>query len=140
MSGSPTLDLQGAIVARLKATPAVAAIVGDRVYDFVPRREDGVISAEFPFVAFAGDDTLQDDVDCVVGYDISLTLDVWSRAVGYPEARRLAAVVAKALHNWPAPLQSHKLVTLQHRQTLMLRDPDGLTSHGVIRLRATVTE
>lgn len=136
---SPSLELQGAIVARLKADVSLAAIVGPRIFDHVPRAPGGAVTAEFPFVNVADGDVLQDDATCVTGYEITLTIEVWSRAVGFPEAKRIAHAVAASLHNWDAPLPTNRCIALRHRQTRMFRDPDGLTSHGVLEFVANVT-
>lgn len=131
---SPSLELQGAIVARLKADTALAALIGARVYDDVPD------NAPFPYVNFARDDVLQDDATCVTGYEVNFGVDVWSRGVGFVEAKKIAHAVAKSMHNWDAPLPTHTVITLQHRQTRVFRDADGLTSHGVVEFVALITE
>lgn len=137
---SPSLELQGAIVTRLKADAALAALIGVRVYDHVPRGAAGAVTADFPFVGIADDDVLQDDATCVTGYEITMNLDVWSRKPGFVEAKQIAHTVVKSLHNWDVPLATNLCITLQHRQTRTFRDPDGLTTHGVIELVARVTE
>ncbi len=131
---SPALELQGAVVARLKADAALNVLVSARVYDNVPP------DASLPYVNFARDDVVQDDATCVTGYEINFGVDVWSDGVGYVEAKKIAHAVVKALHNWDASLPTHSVVTLQHRQTRMFRDEDGLTSHGVVEFVANVTE
>jgi hypothetical protein len=131
------LELQAAIVAALKASAEVAAIVGARVYDNVPRAADE-ITATFPFVALSGWQSITEDAECVDGEDITVTLDVWSRAVGMPEAHRLAAAVKAALHNAELILDETALVSIEHESTLTLRDPDGLTTHAVLDFRAFV--
>ncbi|EAQ34481.1 gene transfer agent-like protein [Nitrobacter sp. Nb-311A] len=131
---SPSLELQGVIVARLKADMALSTLIGGRVYDNVP--ED----APFPYVNFARVDILQDDATCVTGYEINFGVDVWSRGVGFVEAEKIAHAVAKSMHNWDATLATYTVITLQHRQTRVFRDADGLTSHGVVEFVAIVTE
>ena len=116
----------------------MAAIIGARVYDHVPRGATGAVTAEFPFVAIAGWQEITDDVDCVGGSDITVTIDAWSRAVGAPEAHRLAAAVKAALHNADLSLTDNALVSFEHESTLTLRDPDGLTTHAVLDFRAFV--
>lgn len=137
---SPSLELQVAIVTRLKADAAVSAIVGTRIYDHVPRGVGGAVTADFPFIGIADSHELQDDATCVTGYEVALSLDIWSRKPGYVETRQIAHAVVKSTHNWNASLPTNRLVTLEHRQTRMFRDPDGLTSHGVVDLVALVTE
>jgi len=137
---SPSLELQGAIVTRLKADVALTALIAKRVYDHVPRGSNGAVTADFPFVGIADDDVLQDDATCQTGYEITMNLDVWSRKPGFVEAKQIVHAVVKSLHNWGAELATNRLITLQHRQTRMFRDPDGLTSHGVVEFVARVTE
>ena len=59
MPAAPDLELQGAVVARLKAEPAVTAIAAGRVYDQPPLLPERV----FPYVSFGPSDTLEDDAD-----------------------------------------------------------------------------
>lgn len=123
---SPTLELQGAIVTRLKAQPAVTALIGQRIYDDVPAQP------VFPYVSFGPSDELTEDAECIEGFEISMQIDVWSRSVGFPEARQIADAVRQALHGYEFNLTSNALVTFQHRITRMFRDPDGLTNHAAL--------
>jgi hypothetical protein len=127
---SPSLELQVAIVSRLKATHAVTALIGDRVFDNVPDQ------ANFPYVTVGEGDETSDDVDCVEGFEISLDIDVWSRDVGYPEAKNISDAVRRALKSPALTIPTNALVYFQHRQTRFLRDPDGLTSHAVMTFEA----
>lgn len=127
---SPSLELQVAIVSRLKATPAVTAVIGDRVFDNVP--ED----ADFPYVTVGDGDETSDDVDCINGFEISLDIDVWSRDVGFPEAKTISDAIRRALTSPDITIPTNALVYFRHRQTRFLRDPDGLTSHAVMTFEA----
>lgn len=126
------LELQGVIVAALKADATVAGLVGSRVYDSVPP------GAVFPYISYGPCDTLTDDADCITGLDVFIQLDCWSRSVGYPEVKKISDAVRDALHDKPLSLTVNALVFLEHRQTRTLRDPDGLTSHAAISLQASV--
>ncbi len=137
---SPSLELQGAIVDRLKADVALIGLIAERVYDHVPRGSNGAVTADFPFVGMADSHELRDDVLCQHGWEIIFSFDAWSRKPGFVEARQIVHAMVESLHNWDAPLPTNRLITLQHRQTRMFRDPDGLTSHGVVEFVAHVTE
>jgi hypothetical protein len=130
----PDLELQGVIVQTLRADPAVTALVAQRIYDRVP--ED----SPFPYIAYGPSDSVEADAECIPGVDISVQIDVWSRAVGYPEAKRIAAAVRAALHDADLVLAENALVTIQHRQTINQRDPDGLTSHSFLMFAAYVEQ
>lgn len=129
----PSLDLQGAIVTALKADGDVAALVGARIYDRIPPAPD------FPYVSYGSDQVLQDDPgDCGAGYEVFVTLDVWSRAVGQPQMKRIGGAIRSRLHDAELDLDGNRLVLLEHRGTRYLDDPDGLTHHGVLEFRALV--
>ena len=129
---SPSLELQGVIVARLKGDGAVRALVADRVYDAVPK------DAGFPRVALGATDETSDDAECIEGLAISLQIDCWSQEVGFPEARKMSDAVRRALHEADLTLTDNALVTIAHRQTRIFRDPDGLTSHAAMTFDAFV--
>jgi hypothetical protein len=131
---SPSLELQSAILARLKVVPAVTALIDGRVYDQVPA------SAAFPYVSFGPTDELTEDTNCRNGFDISLQIDCWSRAVGFPEVKRVSDAVRAALHDHDFTLTDNALVYFRHRQTRVFRDQDGLTSHAVLTFEAFVEQ
>lgn len=136
---SPTYELQGAIVQRLKSNPALSSIIGGRVYDDVPRK-NGEVSAQFPYVSFGPVDETSDDATCITGFEISIQLDVWSRAQGFPECRQIVDLVRRALLIEELELSVNSLVDFTHRQTMTMRDPDGITSHGVLNFVALVEQ
>jgi len=128
----PDLELQGEIVKRLKADPAVTALVAGRIYDSVPS------TATFPYVSYGPSDLVSDDADCITAYSGFHQLDAWSRGVGYPEVKKIAEAVRVALHDAPIVLPTNALVFIEHRSTRYVRDPDGLTSHAVIQLETVI--
>jgi len=128
------LEIQGAIVARLKADPAVAALVNGRVYDAVPA------GAAMPYVTLGPCDSVDDDAECITGLIVAQQIDVWSRGVGFPEAKKIVDAVRAALHGQEAalPLATNAMTYFEHRNSRISRDPDGLTSHGVLSFEAAV--
>jgi hypothetical protein len=135
---SPALELQGAIVARLKTDPSVIALLNGRVYDDVPSDETRKekTGASFPYVSMGPRDELSDDADCVTGFEIALQIDVWSRAVGFPEAQSIADAVRKSLVEYEFPEMENPIVLFRHDQTRLFRDPDGLTTHAAMAFEA----
>ncbi|MBX5279130.1 DUF3168 domain-containing protein [Rhizobium sp. NLR13a] len=129
---SPDLELQGSIVARLKADAILSALIGSRVYDQPPE------GATFPYFTIGEAQFLRDDATCVSGGQVYLTMHAWSRAVGFPEVKRIADAVAESLHLAPLTLATNHLISINHRQTRVFRDADGLTSHAVIEFVAYV--
>jgi hypothetical protein len=131
---NPELELQGAIVARLKADPAVTALVAGRVYDSVPQ------NAAFPYITIGPVDSVGFDPDCITGLEIAQQIDCWSRAVGFPECKKITDAVRAALHDREAdmPLASNAMAFFEHRTTRIVRDPDGLSSHGILGFEASI--
>jgi hypothetical protein len=128
---SASLALQGAIVAALKADAAVAAIVAGRIFDIIPP------GAQMPYISLGEDQVLPDGGDCFDAYDIRSAIHLWSRKVGMPEVKRLAAAVDAALGDELA-VPGHFIIECGVTDTRFLRDPDGLTSHAVLSLQTLI--
>jgi len=129
---SVELELQGAFVTRLKADAPLTTLISGRVYDQPPS------PVTFPYVTIGEAQTLRDDATCVSGGRVYLTMHAWSTTVGFPEVRRVADAVVESLHLAPIALATNHLISLNHRQTRVFRDSDGLTSHAVIDFVAYV--
>jgi hypothetical protein len=125
-----SLELQGAIVARLKADATLAAIIGTRVYDLPPA------APTFPYVTLGEDQTIPDRGDGYEGSDVSLTLHAWSKGTGFPEVKRMVAAIRASLTNAPLSLSGHRLVNIEFEDSRVLRDPDPAISHGVLTFLA----
>lgn len=132
----PSLDLQGAVVKALKADAGVKAIVGAGVFDTVARKPDGSPNVPFPYIALGDTQMLPEFAECTDAATNFVALHLWSRAVGFPEVKRLGAAVIKALHDTTLTLASGTLQSLLLNSSHYLRDPDGLTSHAVLTFEA----
>lgn len=133
----PSLLLQGAIVTALKADTAIRALCGappaTRIYDAVPP------APTFPYVSVGDGQVLGDDTeDCGDGSEVNIQVDAWSRAVGYPEVKQIAAAVRSALKAIPM-LSGFTVSVVEFQQCQYLRDPDGLTRHAAIQFRYLIT-
>lgn len=121
----PAYALQAALVAKLKT---VSSPAGTRVYDTVPA------SATFPYVTVGPSELQPTDEDC---FDVSenfVQIDVWSRAVGFPEAKQIAGAIRSALHEQSLTISGQVCDWMHVRQIAYSRDPDGLTSRARIDL------
>lgn len=131
---SPSLELQEAITVALKSDSELITLIGQRVYDRVPA------NPRFPYVTHGPVDELSDDADCIVGFDITLQLDVWSREVGFAESKKIADAIRRTLRDAALTLSENALVTFGHEQTQHFRDPDGITNHGVVVFNSIVEQ
>jgi hypothetical protein len=96
----PSLQLQKAIVARLKTDAAVTAIVNGRIYDAVP---PGAVK---PYVSFGPFQLLPEHGDCLDGGEAIVTLDGWAAGPDTVQIKQLGAALATALDTSPAVLVS----------------------------------
>jgi hypothetical protein len=117
--------LQQAIFDALTAYPGMPA-----VYDDVPT------NAEYPYVALGEDTHIPFDTDDSLGAESTLTIHVWSRYRGKKEAKDIQALVYAALTRQALYVEDHDLITIEFEYSDVTLDPDGITRHGVQRLRS----
>lgn len=124
----PSLAVQGALVARLKA---LATAAGSRVFDRVEKDRD------FPYITVGPGQTVPMDETCWDASEVFAQVDVWSRAVGFPEAKVIAGAIRIALHDQALTIPDHICDRVEVRSIDFSRDPDGLTSRARIDLLIT---
>lgn len=125
----PSLPLQDALVAALRADGALPAVVGGRVFDQAPA------NPIFPYVTLGDGQVLPDKAECIDGVEIFLQVDVWSRKVGYAEAKQIAAAAIAALDDQALTVAGFNVTVFELSSVQYLRDPDGLTRHAAITFR-----
>lgn len=122
-------EIQQAIYSALIAgTP----LCGGRVYDSVPE------NPTFPYITIGEENTVDDGNTCDDGWDVYADVHVWSRGVGFPEAKRVMAEARDRLAGIWA-ISGHTLIAAEVERTGVFRDPDGLTSHGVLSVKFIIT-
>lgn len=126
-----TLPVQAAIVAALKAYAPLTSIVGSRVYDNVPN------GAQKPYVSIGPTQFLPASGECIDGGDVVIQLDGWSEGPTSVEAKQIGAAIIARLRNFAEALEDGaRLVDFQIEQARYLREPDGVTQHAVVIVRA----
>lgn len=126
----PSLELQAALVAALKGvSPHIA---GSRIYDAVPA------NPVFPYVTLGDCQVLPDKADCIDGTEVYPVIDVWSRAVGYPEAKGIVKQILAVLDDQPISISGFSAIVFQFDRVDYLRDPDGLTRHASITFHGLI--
>lgn len=128
---SPDLELQGAIVARLRGYAPLTSLIGQKVYDKPPE------GASEPYLEIGEAYCLRSDAECVDGQEVRLTLHAWSvYSGGFMEVKQIADAVVAALHQHPMALPTNRLISINHRITRTFRDADGVRSHATIEFVA----
>lgn len=133
---SLSAELQKAVRDALKADSALMALVND-VYDRVPADP---FAAKTAYVSFGAEDSRDDDAEEISAREITLQIDVWSRAPGFVECKRITDLVRKHLHHGTLTLTDNAVCDTIVELTRVFRDADGLTSHGVVQVTALAEE
>lgn len=133
---SASAELQKLIFDTLKANAAVMAIANG-VYDRVPSSPYGTRTA---YISFGPSDVVDDGADCIDAGIYTFQVDAWSIAVGQVECKRLVDAIKDALHERELSLTENALAEIRVDFRRILKDPDGLTTHGVVTVTAFIEE
>ncbi len=125
-------ELQAAIFTHLRGDQEIQALVGDRIFDRV------TADAILPYIQFSKCSGNREHMSCVKSWTLFPDIDVWSSDVGFGEAQRIMSAVAESLDGAPLVLETMRLVLIVEYKTDVFRDADGLTSHGIVTLKAVV--
>src|SRR4249919_369342 len=117
----PSLELQAAIVGKLKADAGVIAIVGARVYDEVPA------NPTFPYISLGDNQVLPDKADCIDGTEVFWQIDGWARNPTFPVCKQISKAVVAALDDQPIAVSNYQVIVAELNTTNYLHDPDGIT-------------
>lgn len=130
----PSLALQGALVALLKASTGGGDLgVADRVYDKPPS------PLTFPYIRIGDDQVIGDDDECEELSEVYSRIHVWSQKGGKVEAKTIAGAVRSRIRGATWTLAGFKVDGIQFVQTQYLDDPDGISTHAVIEVRFLIS-
>jgi len=122
--------LQEAIYTRLNNDSTLTSTYGASVYDEVPE------GSSFPYVSIGETTALDYSTNDVDGSEQTMTLHVWSQYRGTKETKNILDRLHDLLHDYSLSVTGANLINLRFDFSDLLRDPDGITRHGVIRFRA----
>ena len=120
----PLSEVQSAFFAALG--PALAP---------VPVLDHAGPNQAFPYVTIGESLGEQADTLGEQGVNIELTVHVWSRQPGMQETQVLMARVKDALDRQRLPAAGFQWVDTIWTYAQTLREPDGMTRHGVLRFQ-----
>ena len=126
------VDFQSAIWRALQAEPTLTALVSTRIFDDTPH-ESETTSTVFPRVTIGEQTGREDGSDTHDAIAISITIHAWSRAAGRKECLNILSAINTALHNKSHAVATGLIVFLLYDEHETQREPDGETSHGIIR-------
>jgi hypothetical protein len=129
------LDLQRAIVTKLKASADLQALIANPIRLF----QDVPPSPTFPYVTLGPSQRLPDLAECIDGAEIFADLHVFTRAAGYELCKRIGATLIDELHDATLTLLGgHRCLLIELSDERYFIESDNLTKHGVITFRALV--
>ena len=125
----PSLELQAAIVSKLKNDTGVNAVVGQRIYDEVPP------NPTFPYITLGDNQVLPDKADCIDGTEIFWQLDGWARDPTFPMPKQISKAVVAAMDDQEIPISNYAIIICEIANINYLHDPDRITRHVAISFR-----
>jgi hypothetical protein len=130
-------DIQAAIVSRLKHDDALKGIIAGRVFDDVPATSEAP-SPHFPYITTGQWAEVEDGTSTTHAVKFSCDLHVWSRAAGQQQLKDIMHVMFSLLHWTLMPIASGNVNWVMVENTQTMRDPDGETYHGIVRVTGRV--
>ncbi|WP_275790551.1 DUF3168 domain-containing protein [Pararhizobium gei] len=132
---SVSLALHDFVGVLLKGSAKVTSIVGQAIYDGVPK------TAPKKYISFGPSDSIRADADCIPGRVETLQIDCWVEDQGklWP-CKRLVDAVIDAVHEKEGNLSVGALVSLGVTLTQTFIDRDGITAHGVVQVTAELED
>lgn len=127
---NPFDPIQAAIYSKL--TPALAGLAA--VYDEYPAKD----TAAFPYVIIGEASSRAWRTASRHGEEVFCTIHTFSRYQGNAEANAIMAVIDEEMAYQPLNLEGYMLVGCYFDDRRIMRDPDGLTRHGVVTYRLQV--
>jgi hypothetical protein len=126
--------LQTIIYQRLSDDSALKAR-NVQTYDAVPS------GASYPYVSL-GDDTVNNwGTKTENGEDITHTIHVWSQYDGKKEAKEIMDLVLQSITSTPLSLGSGFSMDFSRMEFMeVITDPNGITRHGIMRLRFKISQ
>ena len=117
--------------ALLASNPLTTKLGGNNIYDFVPE------NTAFPYVKI-GDQTMVDDgTKTKNGTDFTIMIHTFSRYRGSKEIKEIMSLVYDVLHESSLSV-SGAMNNMRFEFSDIIKENDGLTTHGVQRFRVFV--
>ena len=124
-----------AIIAALKADAPLTALLTTyaatpAVFTHVPQD-----LSTYPYVVLFEAGLDGDDNDCFLGFDGTLNIHSWTDQRDMAVIGNIQKAIYDVLHHAELTMTGYQLIELHQEFSTILRDPDGITLHGVQRYR-----
>lgn len=125
-------QLQSAIYSTLNGDNNLTNTLGAGIYDEV------LENATYPFVSLGEETAIDYSTKDLQGGEFTINIHVWSQYKGAKQAKEIMDRIHTLLHNSSLSVSGFNLINLRFEFADILRDPDGVTRHGVMRFRAII--
>jgi len=90
---------------------------------------------DYPYVVLYDIDLNGDDNDITLAFDGVFNLHSWSDSLDFAVIGNIQKAIYNALHRANLTMTDYDLIDMYQENQITLRDPDGITLHGVQRFR-----
>jgi len=122
--------LQTAIYTKLSTDNNLTSTLGASVFDDIPEE------TPYPYVQLGEDTAIDYSTKDQTGSEVTVNIDVWSRYRGSLQAKNIMDRVHTLLHDSSLSVTGSNFINMRFEFSDIIRDPDGITRHGVMRFRA----
>ena len=126
-----SLGLQKTVFDALDGDSTLQSLVTD-VFDFVPE------NTAFPYVKVGEETAVDNCTKTLQGNDHTLVIHTFSRYRGSKETKEIMSRIYALLHESSLTITGASLVNLRFEFSDIIKENDGLTTHGLQRFRAMV--
>jgi hypothetical protein len=126
------IPVQAAIYAALTANSYISTNnIG--VYDMVPK------GTSTPFITIGDMTTVDNSTMGIFRQTISLMIHSWDQDLSQLKLKTMMGAILDTLHDQPLTLSSgHYVSIIRYMSSQVLKDPDGLTVHGIQKFNINV--
>ena len=124
--------LQEAVYSRLSSDSNLTSTLGAGVFDEVPEGQST------PYVSLGYGTSVDYSTKDENGGEHTLTFHIWSEYNGAKECKQIMDRIHDLMHNHSLSVSGFNLINLRFEFSDILRDPDGVTRHGIMRFRAVM--
>ncbi len=129
---SAEAKLHQTVYAALNASYVALGVTG--VFDFAPRDQ------AYPYITIGPGTAIPFDTCTDNGQESTVFVHTWSQYNGQKEVKEIMDRVYLVLQNASLAIPGHDTILCQFEFAEIMKDPDGVTHHGVQRFRVITEE
>lgn len=92
----------------------------------------------YPFITLGEETTIDYGTKSQNGGETTVNIHIWSQYKGSKECKQIMDKVHDLLHDSNLSVTGFNLVNCRFEYSDIVRDPDGVTRHGIMRFRAII--